>query len=458
MKAKMVLFFSKWTIPMVEWYLEVSYGKSLKELKDNCNSLVSRYRKDKNYAELYGRVTEDHIPLLSKFSTSYQYVEIQKKFTENDGDLTLFMPWIEDAITDSFRDLYNLFIMGCMSEWERYLFYSKPKPKIKNLVEDIVDYLKSVREASCNISEEDYMNVSMMRTDMQSRKELTTSNPLLLIYEKYMQLVEDGSLETLFYMLNSPIKPEEGDKRSMYDTIILSIRHLGLAEYLQKKYDLCKQYNQQLRDIRFADKSTKVPDSTLNENLQLDNDNKNNRCADNKTMTAKQRFFIRKYKQTEYKEKSNKQIEDKVESYSPKSIDRSELQNILIEKCKDWKEPKERYWKVMWCELFIFFARIGLINIYSDDDRVPYDPQIARARYKPYVDNVINLITKCQNNYADNFLGTYLETKYSIGDNDVLRMSVNFKKKPKFYDDIKKECSPKLEKVKDAVKEFLKKQ
>lgn len=258
-KAKLMLFFSKWSMPMIKWYIEVEHGETFHDIIEDCESWVSRYRRDCNLPLLYANFSENHIPLLSKFTKGKTFDEIKKEYESRDEDPTRFLPWIEESLKESCKGLYDLYLMGCMGEWEKYLFYYRPKIKDITTIDEIIKYLQYLTRVGEDITEEDMQNISLMRNDVQLRQDLINTNPGLPLFELYSQIIQGNSLHTLFCMLNCEIKPEDGDKRNMKKSLKLMIEHSKLSDYFQQEYDAFRKINPSFKDIPFS-KSKKVED------------------------------------------------------------------------------------------------------------------------------------------------------------------------------------------------------
>lgn len=251
--AKLVLFFSKWDVAMIDWYLEMEYGSfKYDALKNACNATMEATKNERkgDWEKLYPE--EESLPFLFRFlkNRNIKYDEFRCMYKNSES--LEFLKWMDGEINSTYTSIYNIYLLGYMLEWATYSAYNIKTKSPDLLCDEIVEFLKKVENVVCSLSEKEKKDFYELRAaDFIERFEFLYNEERnmeflnFIWYERYVMLFKRDeksdiglSLDTVFRMLNDANRP-----KFERDSLLFRIKTSQIVEYFQIKYDdECKSH------------------------------------------------------------------------------------------------------------------------------------------------------------------------------------------------------------------------
>lgn len=245
--AKLVLFFSKWDVAMIDWYLEMEYGSfKYDALKNACNATMEATKNERkgDWEKLYPE--EESLPFLFRFlkNRNIKYDEFRCMYKNSES--LEFLKWMDGEINSTYTSIYNIYLLGYMLEWATYSAYNIKTKSPDLLCDEIVEFLKKVENVVCSLSEKEKKDFYELRAaDFIERFEFLYNEERnmeflnFIWYERYVMLFKRDeksdiglSLDTVFRMLNDANRP-----KFERDSLLFRIKTSQIVKYFQDKYD-----------------------------------------------------------------------------------------------------------------------------------------------------------------------------------------------------------------------------
>ena len=368
----LMVFFSEWPLQMIYDFYEAE-----------CDLLGEAYCDDIESTYKHEDGVEIIKHYLQEYKDSFRFLlkECRCKNIPDSKDETEIAEWLlSEEHSEFLHKIMVALSKGFIFEW---IVYHHTNLKKQQFVEILCQVANS---SEYDYDEWEYQFTRGRLTRIEMAKEFGLNENAVCYF--YRRIIQGDCLRIVFHALNSNGRLNLAKHAEFINK---GLRRCNLSYEVQIYYEnLCKEF----------------PSYNWNKGLRFVQDKKTAFCQvkfpkdENAENEKHEQFFIKKF--LPY---------DGICGES-KLLKRSELLELIKDVCSKWEEPKERKWKILWFYTFKFILDINLINPFGEEIT---EKERKRKPYARFVNLVIRYIhPNFNDNYADNFLGTYMDPKKKL--------------------------------------------